>query len=297
MIKRLLLVTLLLCISTSAHTDLPEPLKQRPVEFRLGFDTITLADDERLGMVGGAYLMEIYPGLYLGPAAYGAVSGSRGGFFTGGGEIAYRLPIHSYLSLESGLYLGGGGGGGARVGDGLMLLPHLDLLWDFGTLRAGVSASEVSFPSGHFDSLQLGLVVTIDERFVYADAKRIGQSLGNDLRGGVGFDRLAVFASRYHMYGNVTTTAGRPAPDDTSYAGFLMTQALADGWLWGIEAAGAVEAPRMAMPRFWQLWAGNIRLIRSCALAPGVPLARAAAGRSMPAAAPWPRRRRMSRCK
>lgn len=241
MIKRFLLACLFLSISNYAYADLSETLKQKSAEFRLGFETITLAEDESMGLVGGAYLIETYPGLYLGPAAYGAVTGERGGFFTGGGEIVYRFSFLSRASLEAGFYLGGGGGGGAGVGDGLMLRPHLDLLWDFGGFRAGVSASEVSFPSGHFASQQLGLIVAIDDRFLYADHSRVGQAIGNDRRGGLGFDRLAISVAQYRMQGNVQTTVGTPAPKDTSYAGFLVTQALNDGWLWGIEAAGAVQ--------------------------------------------------------
>jgi len=55
------------------------------------------------------------------------------------------------LSLEAGLYVGGGGGGGARSA-ATDAAPARRLLWDFGGYRAGVSISNVRFPSGQIDS-------------------------------------------------------------------------------------------------------------------------------------------------
>ncbi|MEN9659824.1 MAG: hypothetical protein RL571_3289 [Pseudomonadota bacterium] len=239
MLKQILPIALL--IASQAYAEPGESLNQNPAAFKLGFETITLPNDENMGMIGGSYLIETLPGLYLGPAAYGAITGERGGFFTGGAEITYRLPINNCLSVDSGIYLGGGGGGAAGVGSGLMLRPHIDLLWDFGGIRAGISASEVRFPSGHFNSRQLGLMLSFDDSFSYSDASRIGQYLSSSTRSGVGFDRIAIVAAQSKPQGDVKTTTGAPAPDSTSYAGFLMTQALANGWLWGVEAAGAVK--------------------------------------------------------
>ncbi|MCX7206907.1 MAG: hypothetical protein NT086_13175 [Proteobacteria bacterium] len=240
MLKRLLSISLLL--SSQAYAESSDTLTHKPAAFKLGFETITLPNDESMGMVGGSYLIETLPGLYLGPAAYGAITGERGGFFTGGGEITYRLPVTQQISVDTGFYLGGGGGGAAGVGGGLMLRPHIDLLWDFGGIRAGISASEVRFPSGNFSSRQLGLMISVDDTFSYSDANRIGQYLSATRRGGVGFDRIAVIAAQSKPQGNsVKTTTGAPTPDSTSYAGFLMTQSLNNGWLWGVEAAGAVK--------------------------------------------------------
>jgi hypothetical protein len=64
------------------------------------------------------------------------------------------------------LYVGGGGGAAAPVGSGLMLRPHVDLLADLGGWQAGLSASHVRFPDGAIRSTQLGLVVSLPDRFV-----------------------------------------------------------------------------------------------------------------------------------
>ena len=86
---------------------------------------------------------------------YGAASGQRGGFFTIGAEGALCTRLYGPLDLVAGLYVGGGGGAAAPQGGGLMLRPHVDLMWDFGPLRAGlpctlsVMPAQASSPSDH----------------------------------------------------------------------------------------------------------------------------------------------------
>ncbi len=60
-------------------------------------------------------------GLALGPAVYGAVSGRHGGFFSLGGEVAWRRRLIGPVGVELGLFAGGGGGGAVPAGSGLML--------------------------------------------------------------------------------------------------------------------------------------------------------------------------------
>jgi hypothetical protein len=44
-----------------------------------------------MGMLGGNYLININKNIQFGPAVYGAVTGKRGGFFTGGAGIVRSL--------------------------------------------------------------------------------------------------------------------------------------------------------------------------------------------------------------
>jgi hypothetical protein len=126
---------------------------------RLGYETVQLPGDEQMGLLGTSYLVEVARGLCLGPGVYSAVSGQRGGLFVVGAEAAVCTQLYGPIHLQAGLYVGGGGGGAAPVGGGLMLRPHIDLLWDFGSgYRAGVSWASVHFPSGQIDSQQFGLV-------------------------------------------------------------------------------------------------------------------------------------------
>ena len=135
--------------------------RSAPASARIGYETISLPGDEKMGLVGLAYLVQVRPGLCLGPAVYGAASGQRGGFFTIGAEAALCTQLVGPLNLQTGLYVGGGGGAAAPVGGGLMLRPYANLLWDFGPFRAGVSVSSVNFPNGNIDSSQLGVVFDV----------------------------------------------------------------------------------------------------------------------------------------
>ncbi|MBI3286030.1 MAG: hypothetical protein HYZ65_14440 [Burkholderiales bacterium] len=217
-------------------------MKTRTSYFRIGIESIDLPGKEPMSMVGGSYLLQVAPEIYAGPAAYGALTGKRGGFFTGGGELAWRKPLLTNLVLETGMYVGGGGGGTALVGGGLMLRPHVDLNWKFANkLSAGVSASQVRFPNGHIKSNQLGLTLAFDDEFVYAAPQAIGRLVNTNRRGGVGFDRITLVAGSYRPDSGVRDLAGNTYANTIGYTGFRMEQQLDRHWFWGIESGAATK--------------------------------------------------------
>lgn len=224
-------------------------LDHTPVSVRLSFERLKLSPQERMGMMGLSYLFEVSPHVWVGPAVYGAATGDRGGFFTGGFEAAWRQPLVSQLSLEAGLYAGGGGGSTALVGGGLMLRPHLDLMWQQGPYRAGVSVSRVTFPSGSIRSSQAGLVLSMDHDFLHTSTRRVGQTLNLNERTGVGFDRVMGVAGVYKASSGAVDKAGSPQ-GKLGYAGFRMEQDLNDTVFWGIEAAGAGSGSQAGYAEF-----------------------------------------------
>jgi hypothetical protein len=224
---------------TTAPVLNPVEFKTRPSYFRFGIESIDLPGKEAMGMVGGNYLMQVSPNIYFGPAAYGALTGKRGGFFTAGGELAWKKPVISNLSVETGLYVGGGGGGTALVGGGLMLRPHIDLIWKFNQVSAGISASQVRFPNGHIKSSQIGLTLSVDDEFVYTLPSAIGSLATTNRRGGVGFDRIAVTMGAYQPHKNVTDLAGNRYAGSIGYVGFRMDQRFTPNAFWGIESGAA----------------------------------------------------------
>ncbi len=120
------------------------------------FEIWRLPAGERMGMLGGGFLYDMGKGFALGPAAWGAVTGQRGGFITLGLAGDYRLDIGRW-QLNAGAFVGAGGGrGGYQLqGGGLMLREHLGIgyrLWPSLTLGAGVS--RVDFPNGSIHSTQ-----------------------------------------------------------------------------------------------------------------------------------------------
>ncbi|TAJ76970.1 MAG: hypothetical protein EPO42_11105 [Gallionellaceae bacterium] len=217
----------------------PDGFIHRPALIRGSFEQLALPANESMGMLGVNYLLETLPHLYVGGAAYGALTGQRGGFFTVGTEVAWHQKLFQQWEWQAGLYAGGGGGGGATalVGGGLMLRPHVDLMWDFGAYRAGLSASSVSFPSGQISSNQLGLVFSADTEFLQLDPLHLGEPPMVRQRSGVGFDRVHAVAGIYQ--GQVFARSG--TGNTIGLVGFRMEQMRSAYSFWGIEAAGAAS--------------------------------------------------------
>ena len=210
---------------------------------RIGFERIRLPGDEYVGLLGSSYLVDApsIPGLAIGPAVYGAISGHRGGFFTLGGEAAWRRQIAGPFGVELGLYAGGGGGAGAPVGGGLMLRPHVDLLWDFGPLALGLSVSRVRFPNGSIDSTQAGIVLDAINDFRYVPASHLGTPVRSGGRSGFGFDRVQLVAGAYRTRSDLTLSDGTSAPQSLSMLGIRAEQSFSPNWYWGLEANGATQ--------------------------------------------------------
>ncbi|MES2205525.1 MAG: hypothetical protein V4525_01865 [Pseudomonadota bacterium] len=209
-----------------------------PVEIRFNMEKIKLPGDETTGLLGASYLFNVSPHVYVGPAVYGTITGDRGGFFTGGGEVAWQQPVFSQADIEAGLYVGGGGGHGAPVGGGLMLRPHIDVMWKFNGFKTGVSLSQVHFPSGDIKSNQVGLVLAFDNKFLFTPASAGGQRVSLSERAGVGFDRIALTATSYKPNFRNSST-GLDETASIGLGGFRVEQQYSPNWVWGIEAAGA----------------------------------------------------------
>ncbi len=212
----------------------------QPAELRLGIERITLPGSERLGLVGGTYLLGLGHGIAFGPGAYGAISGQRGGLFVVGAELAWQHRLSGPLVLDAGFYFGGGGGGSAPVGGGLMLRPHVDLLWDFGPFLAGVSASQVRFANGSIDSRQLGVVWTWKSEFRALQPGGAGTDASAEASG-IGIDRIDTFVASYRPRAAAKRLNGAALDDAIGLVGMRLERRLSDHVFGGFEAAGAAS--------------------------------------------------------
>ncbi len=208
-----------------------------PVQIGLGAESMRLPGGERLGLVAGQLLFQVAEHWWLGPVAYGAASGRRGGFFVGGLEVQHRWPLGHGLTLASGLSLGGGGGAGAPVGDGLLLRPSLALTRAWGPLQAGLSLSEVRFPGTDIRSRQAGLVLGWQGRFAHLPLARVGQRVHAPGRSGLGVDQLALTLAQHRPDAGSGT---RPF----QLVGVRLDRRIGAGagpLSWGLEAAAAAQ--------------------------------------------------------
>ncbi len=134
-----------------------DPVTVIPARLRMTFERVNLPEDEKMGLMGGSFLYDANDWLSIGPAAYGAITGDRGGFITLGLAGDLRMPLADRIDLDGGLFVGAGGGRGGYTlqGGGLMVRSHLGVTLkstDWGNLGAG--ASYVDFPNGSIHSLQ-----------------------------------------------------------------------------------------------------------------------------------------------
>ena len=155
---------------------------------RISFDEINMpASNEEMGLFGLGYYQYFYPWLYGGVNAFGAATGKRGGFFTGGFTAGIKLPLIKKLYADTSLYVGAGGGGDAPQGGGLMLRPYVGLVYDFGQYGLGLGYSRVEFPNGDIDgdsiSLQLDTKFSTATRDWFGANASTGDYLNLDLSG------------------------------------------------------------------------------------------------------------------
>lgn len=224
-----------------AEPQSPDAWTRANADLRMSFERVKLPGNEKMGLVGTSYLAELRPGLCVGPAVYGSASGPYGGLFTVGAEAALCTALAGPLSLEAGLYVGGGGGGGAPVGGGLMLRPHLDLLWDIGGYRTGVSVSNVRFPSGQINGTQFGLVLGMNTEFKYLPSGRDDVPFVGSGRSGAGMDRVLAVVGAIRPRAGALGESGVALQSNIGTVGIRVDHFFTPNLYGGIEANGAAS--------------------------------------------------------
>jgi hypothetical protein len=241
--RPLVAVLALAFCTTSGAVDSDDGSESRAAHVRIDFEHVKFPGNERVGLIGSSYLVDVgSDGWSLGPSLYGAATGRRGGFFTFGGEASWRRHLGGPLAVEVGLYAGGGGGSGAPQGGGLMLRPHVDVLWEFADFALGVSLAKVKFPSGQIDSTQWGVVLSKETNFNFVPARGLEAPVSASGRTGVGFDRVQAVASSYRTRSGSMLLDGAAAPRNIFLIGARAEQALGGNAFWGLEASGAATS-------------------------------------------------------
>ncbi len=204
-----------------------------PAQVALGFETVRLPGRERMGLLNASYLVELAPGAWVGPAFYGAATGRRGGLFTWGVQAEQHWRLGDRWAVATGLYVGGGGGANAPVGGGLMLRPQVDLMRNFGAFAAGLTLSNVQFPSGDIHSTQLGVRFTLPHEFGFAAPAGGERNVKFDGAGGLGMERMDVVLGRYAAASGDAGALG--------YVGMRLQRRLDPVLTATLEAAGAAS--------------------------------------------------------
>ena len=215
------------------------PLRELDARVRLGGEVLRLPGHERMGLAGLTELLNVGGEWWVGPGVYGAGYGHRGGFFVPGVEGAWSHPFNDWLAVDAGVFAGGGGGAAAPVGGGLMLRPHVDVVFRFPGVYTGPTLSKIWFPNGQINSSQFGWMVNFDSSFRYRPADFTGVATDGSATG-LGFDHVDAVVT-FAKPRQSTSTAGEPLTQRIGLVG-LRAERTVDGPLWaGIEAAGAAS--------------------------------------------------------
>ncbi|MBW6477322.1 MAG: hypothetical protein K0A95_09640 [Chromatiales bacterium] len=207
-----LLAALLVVMPLHAETQDYAALRSIPAQLQVSFESVAIDADEQMGLFGAHYLFQTHPNGYLGVSGYGAVTGQRGGFFTGGFTLAAQWPLAPRWWLDGSMFVGGGGGGSAPQGSGLMLRPQLGVSRELANLRLGVGLSQVRFPDGAIDSRQLNVYLGMPFDWRYAHAADAGRQVSaDDLRGlAWGEGEWQATLAEYRPRAGASTTEGTP---------------------------------------------------------------------------------------
>ena len=154
---RWLFVVCFCCAVWSTGVSAAEDLEPVDGRFVMTYESLTLPANEKMGLLGGAFLYDATDWLAIGGGAYGAMEGQRGGFITLGIASELRRRLSDRFELKFGAFVGAGGGRGGYTlqGGGLMIRSYgggAIKLGDLGSLGAGLS--RVSFPNGNIHSTQ-----------------------------------------------------------------------------------------------------------------------------------------------
>ena len=214
---------------------------------RFSFEEIDMPDaGEQMGLYSiGAY-DQINPWLYGGITLYGAATGSRGGFFTGGYTLGLERQLFDKLIFDGGVYFGAGGGGAAAQGGGLMIRPHIGLKYDIGWSELGLNYTYVDFPNGDISSDSIAISLDIpfnsltlnleDDELTVADYFGVDWSNVSRHR-----SHLAARVRTYSPTSGSRTTSGGSINDSLGLVGVDFSYFLDENWFTTFETAGAVS--------------------------------------------------------
>ena len=233
-------------VSGAKSTSIESPA-WRNRKLRFSFEEIEMPDvGEYMGLYSiGAY-DRLNSWLYGGITLYGAATGRRGGFFTGGYTLGLERKLTDHWIIDAGAYLGAGGGGAAAQGGGLMIRPHIGLKYDFKWSALGLNYSFVDFPNGEISSDAIALSFDIpftsptlnweDDEMTAADY--FGVDLSNVSRHR---SHLAARIRAYYPSSDSKTTSGGSFDDSLGVVGVDYSYFLDENWFTTFETSGALS--------------------------------------------------------
>ena len=224
-----------------------KPSIWRERTLRFSFEEIDMPDaGEKMGLYSIGTYDQLNNWLYGGITLYGAASGRRGGFFTGGYTMGVDRKLFDNLFFDAGGYVGAGGGGAAAQGGGLMIRPHVGLKYDFSWSKLGLKYTYIDFPNGNIsnDAIALSLDIPFSSLILNLedDELSVADYFGDDWSN-VSRHRSHITARvRTYSPGNGSkTTSGDSLNDSLGLVGVEYSYFIDRNWFTTFETAGAVS--------------------------------------------------------
>tara|TARA_B100000886_G_scaffold334814_1_gene290915 strand:+ start:332 stop:2017 length:1686 start_codon:yes stop_codon:yes gene_type:complete len=224
-----------------------ETITWRNRTLRFSFEKIDMPDaGEQMGLYSiGAY-DQLNPWVYGGITLYGAATGRRGGFFTGGYTLGLERQLFDNLIFDTGGYVGAGGGGAAAQGGGLMIRPHVGLKYVFSWSKLGLNYTYIDFPNGNISSDAIALSLDIPFSSPILNWEDDGLNVADYF----GVDWSNVSRHRSHLAARVRayspangskTTSGDSLENSLGLVGVEYSYFIDDNWFTTFETAGAAS--------------------------------------------------------
>lgn len=227
-------------VASTSSTD--EMLTTTPARFRMTVENVTLPKDEKMGFLGGTYLYAINDNVSLGPAAYGALTGDRGGFITLGGAAEFNKSLGEHYEFNTGLFVGAGGGRGGYTlsGGGLMLRYHAGVNYQTNNIgRFGAGLSYVDFPDGAIHSTQPYLSYEYPFRTLIVSGWKGSSGTQRRNKPASGHELSAIYKS-YRVPDHVRADNGADQYEHIALTGMEWNKYLNDSVFLHTEAEGAL---------------------------------------------------------
>lgn len=252
----LLVITINIQSIVSQTNDVPAKNTQKAFA-KIDYLSINMPEAEilneaNMGFTGIHYNLFLNESFYSGIGIYGAVSGSRGGFFTLGINAGIKKYFSDKFYLDTGFHFGGGGGAGAKDGGGAFILPHLNLGFDFKNFSINGGISYVNFfDGGEIKGNQFNVALEIPLDFEYSDYKHSEKEFDiNDIKNSnwnhnSKRNSLMAHFNNLKVLSKAKATGGETLEGKTiKLAGFELTSYFNNNWFSFLKVDGAYDGIR-----------------------------------------------------
>ena len=208
-----------------------------------------ISNETNIGLTGIHYNLMFNDWSYAGIGIYGAVTGSRGGFFTLGVNAGVKKYFGKDFYVDTGFHFGGGGGAAAPDGGGAFILPHLNLGYNFKRFSLNSGWSFVDFFDGGLikgHQINLGLEIPLDytysnyvaseSEFDFADLKKSDWNINSKRTS------LMLHQNNLKIKGDTKNSNGVKYNGETiRLAGFELANYFSENWFAFLKVDGAFD--------------------------------------------------------